>query len=89
MAYKYTAYYYTKDGRTESKEIHVGYDLRTASGDQQWRVHIKLPVGDILEYDIYDSKGVLIIAERWDDKKKKWVSLIKKKKDSNWHPFGL
>lgn len=89
MAYKYTAYYYLKNGKTDSEEIVTGYDLRTANDDQKWRVHNKLPVRDILEYDIYDSKGVLVIAERWDEKKEKWISLIKKKKDSNWHPFGL
>lgn len=89
MAYKYTAYYYLKNGKTESKEIVTGYDLRTASDDQKWHVLVQLPARDILEYDIYDSKGVLVMAERWDDKKEKWVSLIKKKKDSNWHPFGL
>lgn len=57
MAYKYTAYYYLKNGKTDSKEIVTGYNLRTASDDQKWYVHNKLPVRDILEYDIYDSKG--------------------------------
>lgn len=89
MVYKYTGYYYLKNGKTGSEEFTTGYDLRTANEQQKWLVHVKFADRDVLEYDIYDSKDVLIIAERWDEEKEKWVSLIKKKKDSNWHPFGL
>lgn len=89
MAYKYTAYYYLKNGKTDSKEIVTGYNLRKADRDQIAEIRNRLPVYEIVEWDIYDSKGVLVIAERWDDKKDKWVSIIRKKKDSTWHPFGL
>lgn len=89
MAYKYTAYWYTMNGKTGSKEIVTGYNLRTADKYQKWNEVMKLPVGDLLEYDIYDSKGVLVISEKWDEKKEKWTSLIRKKKDKEWHPFGL
>lgn len=100
MAYKYTAYYYLKNGNTGSVTFTTGYDLRNANKDQKKDAYDKIfdkiwdtkraVWNDVLEYDIYDSRGVLIVAKKLDAKSGKWTPLIKaKKKEKEWHPFGL
>lgn len=100
MAYKYTAYYYTKDGKTDSVSFTTGYDLRKADRTQKKEAYDKMfdkiwdvkrnVWQDIIEFDIYDSKGVLVTAKKRDAKNEKWewTSLVRKK-DKEWHPFGL
>lgn len=85
---KYTVHWYTESGNSGSETFEMTQkefdNLKALAMEVAMRKNY-----NILEFAVYNAKGVLLIDERWDKKKKKWVSLIKDKKDKEWHPFGL
>ena len=85
---KYTVYWYGQNGKTGSESFTVkGAKLEEVYG-KGTMVALDNTNMRLKEFAVYNSRGVLIIDEQWDSKKKKWVSVMPKKEDE-WHPFGL
>lgn len=85
---KYTVHWYTESGNSGSETFEMTQkefdNLKALAMEVAMRKNY-----NILEFAVYNAKGVLLIDEKWDKKKKRWVSLIKDRKDKEWHPFGL
>ena len=90
MAYKYSVCWVMKDGRTNCKTFTAGKtiadieDKALCAAPNEW---------ELLEYDVYNARGVLLISKRWNSSKGRFVSQIRKKQvkktEKVWHPFGL
>ena len=94
---KYTVYWYGQNGKTGSETFFV----RGAKLEQIYGAGVRIALDNtkikVREFAVYNAKGVLVIDEKWDSQKKKWISVMpKKNKKENdygvkgdWHPFGL
>lgn len=85
---KYTVHWYTESGNSGSKTFEM--TQKEFDGLKALAMEVAMRKNyNILEFAVYNARGVLLIDEKWDRKKKRWVSLIKTEKDKEWHPFGL
>ncbi|MBQ1293597.1 MAG: hypothetical protein IIY21_06135 [Clostridiales bacterium] len=85
---KYTVHWYTESGNAGSETFEM--TQKEFDGLKALAMEVAMRKNyNILEFAVYNAKGVLLIDEKWDRKKKRWVSLIKTEKDKDWHPFGL